>query len=264
MKTAASIPTSKTLPAASPWTASLRLRPTPCSRWAAIPATKTRRASCSPSWTRQRPAPTSSKRPASPAACPMAMASGRGGLLLRRRHRQLPAHRLARDPRRRALLRPAAARQRGGEDQGAPADPRRREGRAHPRRLARLRSRPQGQQGRLPIFRLPRHRARLQQRHHPPLRSRRRQAGLAAHDGFLQGQAGLTRNLPRHEGRHRLHAAPAFFCTTRTRTTIMTKQRKRLTFWGADEHDDSLPREVMAGRKTVTADTVADYYKPYG
>ena len=41
-------------------------------------------------------------------------------------------------------------------------------------------------------------------------------------------------------------------------------RRKRLTFWGADENDDSLPRAVMDGRKTVTADTVADYYKPYG
>jgi len=41
-------------------------------------------------------------------------------------------------------------------------------------------------------------------------------------------------------------------------------RRKRLTFWGAHEDDDSLPRSVMAGRKTVTADTVADYYKPYG
>ena len=42
------------------------------------------------------------------------------------------------------------------------------------------------------------------------------------------------------------------------------QRRKRLTFWGADEDDDSLPRAVMAGRKTVTADTVDDYYKPYG
>jgi len=45
---------------------------------------------------------------------------------------------------------------------------------------------------------------------------------------------------------------------------IDTGRRKRLTFWGADENDDSLPRAVMAGRKTVTADTVEDYYKPYG
>jgi uncharacterized protein YhfF len=41
-------------------------------------------------------------------------------------------------------------------------------------------------------------------------------------------------------------------------------RRKRLTFWGANEDDDSLPRAVMAGQKTVTADTVEEYYKPYG
>ena len=29
-------------------------------------------------------------------------------------------------------------------------------------------------------------------------------------------------------------------------------RRKRLTFWGVDENDDSLPRSVMDGRKTVT------------
>lgn len=38
---------------------------------------------------------------------------------------------------------------------------------------------------------------------------------------------------------------------------------KRLTFWGADADDDSLVRSVIAGIKTVTADTVEDYYKPY-
>ena len=43
----------------------------------------------------------------------------------------------------------------------------------------------------------------------------------------------------------------------------MTK-RKKLTFWGANENDDSLVRDVIAGRKTVTADTVADYYRGYG
>lgn len=40
--------------------------------------------------------------------------------------------------------------------------------------------------------------------------------------------------------------------------------RKRLTFWGANEHDDSLVRSVIAGHKTVTADTVDAYYQPYG
>jgi len=43
-----------------------------------------------------------------------------------------------------------------------------------------------------------------------------------------------------------------------------TMRRKRLTFWGADEHDDSLPRSVISGRKTVTADMVEAYYQPYG
>ena len=41
-------------------------------------------------------------------------------------------------------------------------------------------------------------------------------------------------------------------------------KRKRLTFRGANEDDDSLVRDVVAGRKTVTADTVEDYYRPYG
>lgn len=41
-------------------------------------------------------------------------------------------------------------------------------------------------------------------------------------------------------------------------------RRKRLTFWSADEDDDSLARSVIEGRKTVTSETVEDYYKPYG
>jgi uncharacterized protein YhfF len=41
-------------------------------------------------------------------------------------------------------------------------------------------------------------------------------------------------------------------------------RRKKLTFWGAGEDDDSLVRDVIAGRKTVTADTVEDYAKGYG
>jgi uncharacterized protein YhfF len=40
--------------------------------------------------------------------------------------------------------------------------------------------------------------------------------------------------------------------------------RKRLTFWGANDHDDSLVRDVIAGRKTVTADTVDAWYQSYG
>jgi uncharacterized protein YhfF len=41
-------------------------------------------------------------------------------------------------------------------------------------------------------------------------------------------------------------------------------RKKRLTFWSANEDDDSLVRSVIAGRKTVTAETVEDYDKPYG
>ena len=40
--------------------------------------------------------------------------------------------------------------------------------------------------------------------------------------------------------------------------------RKKLSFYGVDEIDDSLVREVMAGHKTVTADTVEAYYAGYG
>jgi len=41
-------------------------------------------------------------------------------------------------------------------------------------------------------------------------------------------------------------------------------RRKRLTFWSAHEDDDSLVQGVIAGQKTVTADTVEAYYQPYG
>lgn len=41
-------------------------------------------------------------------------------------------------------------------------------------------------------------------------------------------------------------------------------RRKKLTFWGAHALDDSLVLDVIAGRKTVTADTVEDYYRGYG
>src|ERR1700679_1851130 len=41
-------------------------------------------------------------------------------------------------------------------------------------------------------------------------------------------------------------------------------RRKRLTFWGSDENDDSLPRAVMDGRKTVTAARVAGDNNRYG
>lgn len=50
---------------------------------------------------------------------------------------------------------------------------------------------------------------------------------------------------------------------TITRAGGMTRC-KRLTFWGADEQDDSLVRSVIAGHKTVTADTVDAWYQSYG
>jgi len=40
--------------------------------------------------------------------------------------------------------------------------------------------------------------------------------------------------------------------------------RKKLSFRGAHADDDSLVLDVIAGRKTVSADTVEDYYKGYG
>lgn len=45
---------------------------------------------------------------------------------------------------------------------------------------------------------------------------------------------------------------------------MTANRRKRLTFWSAHPHDDSLVRAVIAGHKTVTADTVDAYYQPYG
>jgi len=41
-------------------------------------------------------------------------------------------------------------------------------------------------------------------------------------------------------------------------------KRKKLTFYGESADDDSLVRAVIAGRKTVTADTVEDYHRGYG
>jgi uncharacterized protein YhfF len=62
---------------------------------------------------------------------------------------------------------------------------------------------------------------------------------------------------------NRVERDSAAFAGLRKLEATMTR-RKRLTFWGADENDDSLARSVIEGRKTVTADTVDSYYKPYG
>lgn len=41
-------------------------------------------------------------------------------------------------------------------------------------------------------------------------------------------------------------------------------RRKRLTFWSANEDDDSLVRTVISGRKTATAAVASEYNLPYG
>ena len=70
----------------------------------------------------------------------------RGGLLLRRRHGQLPGDPRARPRSRRAVLRQRAEPRGRAEDQGGDADPVRRGGRAHQRELAGLRGRAEGRQ----------------------------------------------------------------------------------------------------------------------
>ena len=45
------------------------------------------------------------------------------------------------------------------------------------------------------------------------------------------------------------------------------KRRKRIQFWGKDENDDSLTRNVIAGRKTATASVASEFgfrYSEYG
>jgi hypothetical protein len=91
------------------------------------PATRTRRASCSPSWTRPRPARTSSRGGAADEAPRLHRQDRRGRLLLRRRYRQHAGDPAAQPGRRRALLwQPAQGRGRA-QDQGAAAAPVRRE-----------------------------------------------------------------------------------------------------------------------------------------
>jgi uncharacterized protein YhfF len=40
-------------------------------------------------------------------------------------------------------------------------------------------------------------------------------------------------------------------------------RRKRLTFWGKDEDDDTLIRNAIAGRKTATASVASEWGVPY-
>src|SRR5713101_3688306 len=98
----------------------------------------------------------------------------RGGLLLRRRDRQPIGHAHPRTERGGAVLRQPTAGRGRGEDQGAAPHPLRREGRPHQRRHPGVRGRAQGQPRELRNVHLPRHAARLQQRHHSALRQSRR------------------------------------------------------------------------------------------
>src|SRR5438105_2081283 len=113
----------------------------------------------------------------------------RGRLLLRRRDRQPVGHAHPRTERSGGVLRQRTAGRGGGEDQGDAPHPLRREGRPHQRRHPRVRSRPQGQPRELPNVHLPRHAARLQQRHHSALRQSRRRPRLAADHGLLQEES---------------------------------------------------------------------------
>ncbi len=89
------------------------------------------------------------------------------------------------------LLRQPPSQRRCRQSQGAAIDPLRRCRRAHQRGLARLRSR--AQNGGRQIHRAPvrRHPTRLQQRHHPAFRRRRRPPRVGAHDGVFQADPGL-------------------------------------------------------------------------
>lgn len=40
--------------------------------------------------------------------------------------------------------------------------------------------------------------------------------------------------------------------------------RKRIQFWGVDEHDDHLVREILRGEKTATACKADEYHLPEG
>ena len=101
----------------------------------------------------------------------------------------------------RAVLRRRRAARRRAEDQGGAAAAVRRDRRARERRLAALRSGAEGGEGPVRGAHLPRHAARVQQRHHAALRREERQAGVGADDGALrQAREGLGRRSYRFGG----------------------------------------------------------------
>ena len=78
------------------------------------------------------------------------------------------------------------------EDQGAAADPVGRGGRTHQRELAGVRDGAQGGQREVRALRLPRHAARVQQRHHAALRRSGGEAGVGADGRALQQASSLA------------------------------------------------------------------------
>ena len=175
-RTAASTRTSRTSRAGWRSTASSPSRPTRCSRSAAIRATRTRRATLfaklDQAKTREDFVAAADLRAQRRRRQRQAR---RGRLLLRRRHGQLPRHAPARTraPACRSTAAPPPLDQ-VGRDQGRAADRLCRQRRAHQRGLAGLRGRAEGRRREVRGLHLPRHAARLQQRHHAALRRRPR------------------------------------------------------------------------------------------
>jgi uncharacterized protein YhfF len=44
----------------------------------------------------------------------------------------------------------------------------------------------------------------------------------------------------------------------------MTQERKRIQFWGEDDHDDHLVEEILSGEKTATVTKADEYHLPEG
>ena len=186
-RTAASIRTSRTSRAGWRWTTSSPSRPTRCSRSAAIRATRTRRANCSASWTRPRrredfvaaatllqrcraaTASSAWSASATAAASPTMLADAVPKLAA-----AVPFYGTAPAGDEVAKIKAPLLLHFAENDERINA--------AWPAYEAALKA--AGVQ--YEVFQLPRHAARLQQRHHAALRRRGRQAGLAAHAGLLQ------------------------------------------------------------------------------